>query len=159
MRALRTPDFVYIRNFAPDRWPMGSPKGVTAESAPGHDALQDNTFTAFADMDASPTKAWLVAHRNDPEWKWYYEFAFAKRPAEELYDTRKDPDQVNNLASDPAVAEIKAQLSQRLLKTLTDAKDPRVVEQPPRFEKSPFTDVADEIATREGQKAAKKKQN
>jgi uncharacterized sulfatase len=158
MRALRTPDFVYIRNFAPDRWPMGSPKGVTAESAPGYGALQDNTFTAFADMDASPTKAWLVTHRNDPEWKWYYEFAFAKRPAEELYDTRKDPDQVNNLAADPAFGEIKAQLSQKLLKTLTDAKDPRVMEQPARFDRAPFTDVDDEIAAREGRKTAKKKQ-
>ncbi len=24
-RSLRTQDFLYIRNFAPDRWPMGSP--------------------------------------------------------------------------------------------------------------------------------------
>jgi uncharacterized sulfatase len=157
MRALRTAEFVYIRNFAPDRWPMGSPKEVSATDAPRYGALQDNTFVAFADMDASPTKAWLVTHRNDPEWKWYYDFAFAKRPAEELYDVRKDPDQVNNLAGDPASAEIKAQLSQRLLKTLTDAKDPRVIEQPPRFEKSPFTDVDEEIAAREGKSASKKK--
>jgi uncharacterized sulfatase len=158
MRALRTPEFVYIRNFAPDRWPMGSPKGLATENAPGYGALQDNTFVAFADMDASPTKAWLVTHRNDPEWKSYYDLAFAKRPAEELYDVRKDPDQVNNLAADPAFAEIKAQLSQRLLKTLTDAKDPRVVEASPRFDKPPFTDVADEIAAREEQKNPKKKQ-
>ena len=157
MRALRTPEFVYIRNFAPERWPMGSPKGVTARESPGYEALQENTFAAFADMDASPTKAWLVGHRNDPEWKWYYEFAFAKRPAEELYDVRRDPDEVNNLAGDPAFAEIKGQLAQRLLKTLTDAKDPRVTEQPPRFEQAPFTDVGEEIAVREGQKGAKKK--
>lgn len=26
MRAFRTADFLYVRNFAPDRWPMGSPK-------------------------------------------------------------------------------------------------------------------------------------
>jgi N-sulfoglucosamine sulfohydrolase len=158
MRALRTPEFVYIRNFAPDRWPMGSPKGVTTESAPEYRALRDDTFAAFADMDASPTKGWLVTHRNDPEWKSYYDLAFAKRPAEELYDVRKDPDQVNNLAADPALAEIKAQLSQRLLKTLTEAKDPRVVDASPRFDEPPFTDVADEIAVREGQKNAKKKQ-
>jgi len=24
-RALRTGEFLYVRNFAPDRWPMGSP--------------------------------------------------------------------------------------------------------------------------------------
>ena len=32
-------------------------------------------------MDASPTKAWLVAHRNDPKWKGHYDLAFGKRPA------------------------------------------------------------------------------
>lgn len=121
MRALRTPEFVYIRNFAADRWPMGSPKGVSESETPDFTALQNSTYTAFADMDASPTKAWLITHRQETEWKWHYEFAFGKRPGEELYDVRKDPDQVTNLATDPAYAKIKAELSQRLLKTLTDA--------------------------------------
>ncbi len=139
MRALRTPEFVYIRNFAPDRWPMGSPKTLTTTNGPDFDTLQDETYAAYADMDSSPTKAWLVAHRNDPEWKWHYEFAFGKRPGEELYDVRNDPDQVKNLADDPAYAKQKQELSSRLMKLLTDAKDPRVVEQPPRFEQPPFT--------------------
>lgn len=142
MRALRTPEFVYIRNFAPDRWPMGSPNGVTATGTPEFNELQNETYTAFADMDASPTKAWLITHRNEPEWKWHYEFAFSKRPAEELYDVRNDPDQVKNLAVDPAFRKQKAELAARLLKLLTDAKDPRVVEQPPRFEKEPFVEPA-----------------
>ncbi|HEY6168473.1 MAG TPA: sulfatase [Verrucomicrobiae bacterium] len=141
MRSLHTPEFVYIRNFAPDRWPMGSPKGVTARETPEFDALQDTTYTAFADMDASPTKAWLITHRDDTEWKWHYEFAFGKRPAEELYDLRKDPDQVKNVAADPAYAKQKQQLSERLIKLLTDAKDPRVTAQPVPFEQPPFTDV------------------
>ena len=34
-RAIRTADFLYIRNFAPDRWPLGSPDGAI-----GDDALQ-----------------------------------------------------------------------------------------------------------------------
>ena len=33
-RALRTKDFLFVRNFAPDRWPMGAPKGVTDTSEP-----------------------------------------------------------------------------------------------------------------------------
>ena len=33
-----------------------------------------------------------------------YDLCFAKRPAEELYDLSKDPEQLNNLASDPAYA-------------------------------------------------------
>lgn len=143
MRALRTPDYVYIRNFAPDRWPMGSPKTLTTINGPDFDTLQDETYAAYADMDSSPTKAWLVTHRNDPEWKWHYEFAFGKRPGEELYDVRNDPDQVKNLAGDPAYAKQKQELSSRLMRLLTDAKDPRVVEQPPRFEQPPFTGGVD----------------
>jgi uncharacterized sulfatase len=140
MRSLHTPEFVYIRNFAADRWPMGSPKGVTGTETPAFVDLQDSTYTAFADMDASPTKAWLVTHRNEPQWKWHYEFAFGKRPGEELYDLKKDPDQVNNVAADPAYAKQKQQLSERLTKLLTEAGDPRVTEQPVRFENPPFTD-------------------
>ena len=155
MRALRTPEFVYIRNFAPDRWPMGSPKGVTATETPPFNSLQDETYAAFADMDSSPTKAWLVTHRNEPEWKWHYEFAFGKRPAEELYDVRTDPDQVKNLASDPAYAKQKAELSNRLMKLLTEANDPRVVEQPPRFEQPPFVEQVDRTKAKGG---GKKKQ-
>ena len=59
-RALRTPEFLYVRNFAPDRWPMGSPKFESQGDLPEARALEKSTYTAFADMDASPTKAWLV---------------------------------------------------------------------------------------------------
>ena len=140
-RCLRTKDHLYIRNFAPDRWPLGSPAGVTTDSAPSAAALSNNTYAAFADMDASPTKAWLIAHRHDPEWKWHYDYAFAKRPAEELYDLRSDPEQTKNVASDPAYATTKAELSARLLKTLTEVGDPRVTGDGQTFERSPFTDV------------------
>jgi arylsulfatase A-like enzyme len=139
-RALRTADFLYIRNFAPDRWPMGSPKTITDDAAPAASELTTNTFAAFADMDASPTKAWLVAHRNDKEWRKYYDLAFAKRGAEELYDVRKDPDQVNNLAADPAYAAKKKELAAQLMQILRDAGDPRVVGAGDTFDKPPFSD-------------------
>jgi len=141
MRSIRTPDYVYIRNFEPDRWPMGLPGKVTADNTPSTEDLEINTLTNFADMDGSPTKAWIVQHRNDPQWKWYYEIAFGKRPAEELYDVRKDPDMIDNLAGKIEFASIKKNLSDRLITELTRAKDPRVVENPPRFELPPFTDI------------------
>jgi len=139
MRSLHTPDFVYIRNFEPDRWPMGSPGAVTQDHMPEMSELEKNTRIAFADMDASPTKAWLVKHRLEPKWQWYYEIAFGKRPAEELYDVRKDPDLLHNLATNSQFALEKKKLSERLMKELQRAGDPRVVENPPRFEQSPFT--------------------
>jgi uncharacterized sulfatase len=136
-RAIRTPDYVYIRNFEPDRWPMGSP---SPESALTKNDFETNTFATFPDLDSSPTKAWLIEHRSDPQWHRYYDLAFGKRTAEELYDVHKDPDMIANLATDPEFATVKDQLAKRLLDELVRAQDPRVVEVPPRFEQPPFTD-------------------
>jgi len=158
MRAIRTPDFVYIRNFEADRWPLGKPSGITDKTTPDFESLQNITYTSFADMDASPTKAWLVTNRNDPKWSWHYEFAFGKRPAEELYDLRKDPDQVNNVALDPNYTAQKAKLSADLMKKLTDARDPRVVAKPIPFENPPFTDIDAERQNKGKKKASEKKQ-
>lgn len=139
-RALRTKDYLYIRNFRPDRWPLGAPYGVTETEAPSADELANNTFAAYPDMDASPTKAWLVAHRHDAQWKPFYDYAFAKRPGEELYDLRNDPDQLVNVAGEAAYAETKQALAAQLLKTLADAGDPRVTGDGEAFERPPFTD-------------------
>ncbi len=149
-RALRTKDLLYIRNFAPDRWPMGDPGAVADEKAPPQAELEQNTRIAFADMDAAPTKGWLVAHRHDPEWKWHYSYAFGKRPAEELYDCRTDPDQIKNLADDPAYAKQKAELSGKLMEVLKAAQDPRVTGDGQMFERPPFTDPSPQAARRAG---------
>ena len=44
-RAIRTHDFLYIRNFAPDRWPMGDPRGLDdpLAEAPPREALEHDT--------------------------------------------------------------------------------------------------------------------
>jgi arylsulfatase A-like enzyme len=140
-RALRTADFLFIRNFAPDRWPMGNPKFTSRADMPSADALEHNTFVAFADMDASPTKSWLVRQFGEEDWEWHYNYAFGKRPLDELYDLRKDPDQMVNVADDPAYARPKRELSARLLQVLTEAKDPRVLGDGHTFDRPPYTDV------------------
>jgi arylsulfatase A-like enzyme len=144
-RALRTPEFLYIRNFAPDRWPMGEPV-FTAHS----DSSKMLDGHSFADMDLSPTKSWLLRQYGGEDWEWQFNYAFGKRPAEELYDLRKDPDEIANCADDPAYAEQKRKLAARLLQVLTEAKDPRVIADPIPFENSPFTDTV------AGNKPAKK---
>lgn len=139
-RAIRTRDFLYIRNFMPDRWPMGGPLAVTRDSAPEAGVLEAQTFAAFADMDASPTKAWLIAQRNNPDWKWHYDYAFAKRPAEELYDLRNDPDQVKNVVGDAAYEAKRKELAKQLLQTLKAAADPRVTGDGTTFDKPPYVE-------------------
>jgi uncharacterized sulfatase len=99
----------------------------------------------------------LITHRDDPKWKWHYDFAFGKRPGEELYDLRKDPDQVKNVAADPAYAAIRTELASRLLQTLTEAKDPRVTGDGKTFERSPFTDPSPDSPTQLKKKAGRKK--
>jgi len=140
-RALRTSDFLYIRNFAPDRWPMGSPKFTSQADMPSVAELERETSAAFADMDASPTKAWLVHQFGGEDWEWQYNYAFGKRPAEELYDLHRDPDEIVNCADDPAYAKAKAELSERLIKILTDARDPRVLGDAHTFDRPPFTNL------------------
>jgi uncharacterized sulfatase len=102
--------------------------------------LETNTYIAYPDMDASPTKAWLVLHRNDPQWKWHFDRAFSKRPAEELYDLRKDPDQTTNVAENPAYKADKEKLAGQLMQRLKDSADPRVTGDTLTFDKPPFTD-------------------
>jgi uncharacterized sulfatase len=90
-------------------------------------------------VDASPTKAWLIGQRQAAEWRWHYDYAFAKRPAEELYDLGWDPDQAHNLAEDPAYAERKRALSEQLMRLLRDTGDPRVFDAP-AFDGPAFTE-------------------
>ncbi len=149
MRALHTADFLYVRNFAPDRWPMGAPYAAADKTGTlAAQELESNTFYAFPDMDASPTKSWVVLHRDDEAWKWHYSRAFDKRPAEELYDLREDRYQTKNLAHDPAYAEHLSRLSTDLDAKLRAVKDPRVCADPVPFEHSPYTDAPEKKAPR-----------
>ena len=114
MRAIRTREYLYIRNFQPDRWPSGAPENSVLGNA-------------YADCDVlSPTKTFLVEHRNHPEFSSYFELAFAKRPAEELYDMKTDPHQLQNVAHEPRYAETPANLAQQLMGQLQATDDPRV---------------------------------
>ena len=140
-RALRIRDYLYIINFRPHRYPMGDPRVVSREEAPTWEELENDTFIAYGDLDASPTKAWLVSHRNEARWKKLYDYSFAKRPREELYVLADDPDQMNNVAHDPRYQEVRRELSRRLIEELRKNRDPRVVGDGLTFERPPYTDV------------------
>jgi uncharacterized sulfatase len=137
MRAIRTYDFLYIRNFKPDRWPSGYPAGYSKPieidvSRPG------GTKFGYADTDASPTKSYMLKYRDDPKVKRLFELAFGKRPAEELYDLDKDPDQLNNVAGKSEYAEVKDKLASILLTELKTTKDPRVLGKGDLFDQYPY---------------------
>ncbi len=136
-RALRTPDYLYIVNFKPDRYPMGDPNTVTDTEMPSMDKLTNNTFAAFADLDASPTKAYQIQNRfKEPR---LYELGYGKRPADELYVLKNDPDQVCNVAYWSRYAKVKQKLYNQLMTELKRVGDPRVVGDGEHFEKPPYS--------------------
>lgn len=140
-RAIRTKDFLYIHNFEPDRWPMGTGPGHGKPTGPmpGWNQLQENTFAAYGDLDASPTKAWILTHSDDAGMDKFVDFMVGRRPREELYDLKSDPHQIKNLAGDQAYASQMTKLRTRMMDILKSTNDPRVTEDPVRFENEPFT--------------------
>lgn len=139
-RAIRTREHLYIINFEPDRWPMGDPRGLDDPNTvpPSYEDLHWKTRVAYSDMDASPTKAWMIHHRNEQEVKPLFRLGFDKRPFEELYDLRKDPYYMENVAGKPEYADIRKKLSGELMEVLRKQQDPRVTENPCRFEHAPY---------------------
>lgn len=130
MRAIRTADYLYIRNFEPDRWPAGTPHSERAFIEPAW----------YADTDAGPAKHYMFERRAENEThQKLFDLAFAKRPGEELYDLSRDPDQLQNVAEDPAYTEIKRSLWNRLMGTLHETGDPRVDGRGDLFDTQPYT--------------------
>ena len=76
------------------------------------------------------------------DWGWPHNSSRSpsagKRPAEELYDLRNDPGQFDNVASDPAFADAKDELSEAREKALDASGDRRVVGKGARFDSFPY---------------------
>lgn len=152
MRGIRTKDFLYIINFEPTRWPMGSSPGYDTEYSeemglveilekdlyPTYDAFLSNTRAGFADVDAGPTKAWICSNLDDPMARDAFARMVGKRPAEELYDLRNDVHQMHNVAIAKEYAEIKSELRDRLTTELARTGDPRWLEGGKPFETPPL---------------------
>ncbi|QNL47864.1 sulfatase [Olivibacter sp. SDN3] len=124
MRAIRTDRFLYINNLRPDRWPAGDPENT-----------ESNRF--FGDIDDGPTKQLLLKNENDPTYEKFRLWSLDKRPAEELYDLEKDPDQLKNLAKDPSYDKIRRELAERLMEWRKSTKD-TVTETSEPFDNYPF---------------------
>ena len=136
VRALRTADHLYVKNFKPDRWPMGDPKAAAGEAMPDEKTLE-NTRAAFADIDASPTKTWLVRNRFQEGLETILRDAWEKRPEEELYILADDPHQIRNVAADPAHAGTLEKLRAQLMAELAAKQDPRLTD---AFDRPPYLD-------------------
>lgn len=119
-RSIRTHDYLYIRNFKPERWPAGAPQKFDEPGKLGPE------YGGYHDIDASPSLTHLVEGRNDPARSKYFHWAVDHRPAEELFDIRKDPGCLENLADDPDFASVKQELWGKLEAYLRVTGDARV---------------------------------
>ena len=100
MRAIRTRDHSYILNLAhPLDYPIAG------------------------DVAGSPSWRAIVA---DPSIRLgkRTQASYLKRPAEELYDLRRDPNELTNVANDPDYASVRAQLAERLRARRAATRDP-----------------------------------
>ncbi|QDU43188.1 Arylsulfatase precursor [Symmachiella dynata] len=129
-RCIRTADYLYIRNFRPERWPAGAPrkfgKGQSAKAAAVTNDDLGPEHGGYHDIDACPALDFLIEHRDDPKISRFFHLAVDKRPAEELFDIRTDPGCLNNLAGDPKFANVQRQLSEQLMDYLKQTGDARV---------------------------------
>ena len=117
IRGLVKAGLLYLENFEPARWPAGNPE------------------TGYLNVDASPTKTFILEARrragSDPFW----DLCFGKRPPVELYDLRADPDCVRNVAADPARTASRAALRAELHDRLKAQGDPRMFGQGEVFDR------------------------
>ena len=130
-RSIRTPEFLLIRNFRPDRWPAGDPQKYDkpGQLGPMHGG--------YHDIDACPSLTFLVAERETPAIAPFFQAAVAKRPEFELFDIINDPACMHNLAESPEHQVHKQKLSQQLEKTLQATEDPRILDGGEIFESYP----------------------
>lgn len=108
IRGLVKNGYLYLHNFKPNRWPAGNPE------------------TGYLNTDGSPTKTVILEARRTGKDQKHWQLCFGKRPQEELYDLQKDPENINNLAANPDMAELKKQMKEELFAKLKEEGDPRM---------------------------------
>lgn len=132
-RAIRSKEYLMIWNMKPERWPAGTPQRTNPKP---EDELfpmygidkngKHHSEWAFTDIDACPTKSYIIENYDNDSIKQYFDWAHAKRPEFELYNALSDPFCLNNLIGNIDYQSIEKELRVALLSELNNTKDPRV---------------------------------
>ena len=108
IRGIIKDNMLLLQNYEIGRWPAGNPE------------------TGYLNCDGGATKTWLIENRTNLDGKKYWSLAFGKRPGEEFYDLKKDPDCLVNLSSAPDWEKQRQTLKQQMEKELKEQGDPRM---------------------------------
>ena len=104
IRGIVKDGMLYLHNFETNRGPAG-----VAE-------------TGYKDTDDSPTKTAVLATEHKPDLKHFFDASFGKLPADQLFDLRRDPDCITNLAATVSFTALQKQLFDEL----KEQGDPRM---------------------------------
>mgnify|MGYP002879341067 FL=1 len=121
-RAMRTEQYLLIRNFRPRRWPAGAPQKFNSDGSLGP------MHGGYHDIDACPSLKFLIENRDSPTLGRFFQLAVSKRPAWELFDIRQDPGCLKNLINSREAADVQSNLQDQMKAYLTRTGDPRVID-------------------------------
>lgn len=108
VRGIFKGDYLYLKNFHPERWPVGNPE------------------TGYLNTDGSPTKSFLLNSRRVNKLQEWWQLNFGKRSQEEVYNIKEDPFCLKNLADTPEVQEQKKAMIAAMTEQLMLQNDPRM---------------------------------
>ncbi len=107
IRGIVKGEFLYIKNYEPDRWPAGNPE------------------TGYLNCDGSPTKTAILDRRTTGQ-HYYWKWNFGKRPTEEMFNIKNDPLCMVNIADKEEYRELKEEMKNQMISELTSQEDPRM---------------------------------
>ncbi|MGQ8337724.1 sulfatase family protein [Sunxiuqinia sp. A32] len=133
-RMIRSEEFLLIWNIKPDRWPAGAPQrmvqGTEDELWPMY-GIDENGIHhsdwAFTDIDAAPTKSFIIENMEDDDIRPFFDLAVDKRSEFEFFNIKSDPYCLNNLSGNEAYGEVENDMKSALMQELEKSGDPRVV--------------------------------
>ena len=142
IRTIRTHQYRYNRNFLPHQ-PYASfyPDGgffaaVPEEGTPERDFWETSCLPGEQKIH-DPDGVFLILgppvmikQNGLPEHYRQFQIWQDDKPAEELYDIEKDPEEVHNLVDDPAFSDVVDELRQKLFGWMIETRDLGLIDEP-----------------------------
>lgn len=108
MRSIIMGDYLFIRNYEPDRWPAGNPE------------------TGYMNIDGSPTKTEILNLRREKKNSKYWDLSMGKRGERELYNIKADPLCMDNLVASKKYKSLIKKMETEMENRLKAQFDPRM---------------------------------